>query len=50
VAVLITERIYEAGEAVAFGLDYEGLVLAVTSPFVTKRYVRPAADRGTEGE
>ena len=50
VAVLITERTYEPGDTIAFGLDYEGLVLAVTSPFVTKRYVRPAADRGREGE
>ena len=50
VAVLITERVYEPGETIAFGLDYEGLVLAVTSPFVTKRYVRPGAGRGREGD
>jgi ornithine racemase len=50
VAVLTTERVYEPGETVSFGLDYEGLVLAVTSPFVTRRYIRPAADRGRDGE
>jgi predicted amino acid racemase len=51
VAVLITDRVYEPGETISFGVDYEGLVLAVTSPFVSKRYVRPpAAERGREGE
>jgi ornithine racemase len=50
VAVLVTDRVYAPGETVSFGLDYEGLVLAVTSPFVSKRYVRPAAERGREGE
>ena len=51
VAVLITDRVYRPGDTVAFAVDYEGLVLAVTSPLVTKRYVRrTAAARGREGE
>jgi predicted amino acid racemase len=44
VAVLITERVYEPGETVRFALDYEGLVRAVTSPFVERRFVRRERD------
>jgi predicted amino acid racemase len=43
VAVLLTERIYTPGETVRFALDYEGLVRAMTSPFVSRRFVK----RGT---
>ena len=42
VAVLITDRVYQPGDTLDFAVDYQGLVLAVTSPFVTKRYVRRA--------
>jgi predicted amino acid racemase len=39
VAVLVTPEPLAAGDAVAFAADYEALVRAVTSPFVTKRFV-----------
>jgi predicted amino acid racemase len=42
VTVLITDRVFQPGETIDFAVDYEGLVLAVTSPFVTKRFVRAA--------
>lgn len=40
VAVLITEQVYGPGETVRFALDYEGLVRAMTSPFVECRFRR----------
>lgn len=43
VAVLLTERVLEPGETVRFHLDYEGLVRAMTSPFVERRFVRRGA-------
>jgi predicted amino acid racemase len=43
VAVLLTERIYTPGETVRFALDYEGLVRAMTSPYVSRRFMKRAA-------
>lgn len=40
VAVLITDRLFAPGDVIEFALDYEGLVRAVTSPFVVRRFVR----------
>ncbi|HMK92919.1 MAG TPA: alanine racemase [Thermoleophilia bacterium] len=48
VCVLITPRELRPGEVVDFALDYDALVRAVTSPFVTRRFVtrrgRPVED------
>lgn len=43
VAILITSRLYRPGDRLRFALDYEGLVRAVTSPFVRRRFVGHAA-------
>jgi predicted amino acid racemase len=40
VTVLLTDRVHEPGQALRFALDYEGLVRAMTSPFVTRRFVK----------
>ena len=37
--VLITQETLHPGDTVTFALDYEGLVRAVTSPFVDKQFV-----------
>lgn len=39
VTVLITDRLYSPGDTLRFALDYEGLVRAMTSPFVARRFV-----------
>jgi hypothetical protein len=39
VGVLITLGELRPGEAVEFALDYDALVRAVTSPFVSQRFV-----------
>jgi ornithine racemase len=39
VTILITERQYSPGDTLRFALDYEGLVRAMTSPFVARRFV-----------
>jgi len=39
VAVLVAPEPLEAGDEVSFAVDYEALVRAVTSPFVTKRCI-----------
>jgi ornithine racemase len=50
VAVLITEKVYAPGEAVSFAVDYEGLVLAMTSPFVFKRFTNSSTGGPPEEE
>jgi predicted amino acid racemase len=42
VGVLITPRELRPGETVEFAIDYDALVRAVTSPFVSQRFVRRA--------
>ncbi len=39
VTVLTSQSALAPGSTVDFALDYEGLVRAVTSPFVAKRFV-----------
>ena len=39
VAVLVTPRELRPGDTVAFAVDYDALVRAVTSPFVSRRFV-----------
>ena len=46
VTVLTSQRRLAPGSSVDFALDYEGLVRAVTSPFVTKRFVAAAPAPG----
>ena len=41
VAVLVVPEPLATGDEVSFAVDYEALVRAVTSPFVTKRCVGP---------
>jgi predicted amino acid racemase len=38
VTILITDRPYSPGDTLRFALDYEGLVRAMTSPFVARRF------------
>jgi hypothetical protein len=43
VGVLVTPRELRPGETVDFAVDYDALVRAVTSPYVSRRFVTRAA-------
>ena len=47
VAVLLTDRVYEPGEVIEFALSYEGLVRAMTSPFVTRSFTHRTLRRAS---
>ena len=45
VSVLITETLLRPGDVVSFAVDYDALVRAATSPFVTRTFIRSGARR-----
>jgi len=50
VSVLITPEPLRPGDAVSFAVDYDALVRAVTSPFVTKEFVTGATSQAPAGD
>jgi len=50
VAVLITPQPLAAGDTVSFAVDYDALVRAVTSPFVTREFVARPASTSPKGD
>jgi len=50
VSVLITPEPLRPGDAVSFAVDYDALVRAVTSPFVTKVFVTGATSQAPAGD
>ena len=49
VSVLITPTPLSPGDSVSFAVDYDALVRAVTSPFVSKEFVASSSSRASRG-
>jgi hypothetical protein len=50
VSVLITERPLRPGDTVAFAVDYDALVRAMTSPFVAKEFITRTKSEISKGD
>jgi ornithine racemase len=50
VSILITEQLLHPGDTVAFAVDYDALVRAMTSPFVAKEFISRTRSEISKGD